>query len=122
MLLSPLFFSLNKIGFTVKYNQCVPLLQVHAINSVQNCKECSLTEHGTMCVNVGVKPMQEKMYTVQEVAQQLRVSERTVRNWIEQGDLIAFSIGKRGYRIGESDLIPFIGRRKQQSKDEGPPT
>lgn len=57
--------------------------------------------------------MQERMYTVQEVAQQLRVSERTVRNWIEQGELTAFSIGKRGYRIGESDLNAFINKRKQ---------
>ncbi len=62
--------------------------------------------------------MQEKMYTVQEVAQQLRVSEKTVRTWIEQGDLVAFSIGKRGYRIGESDLLAFIERRKQQSRGD----
>jgi len=61
--------------------------------------------------------MQEKVYTVQEVAQQLRVSEKTVRTWIDQGDLPAFSIGKRGYRISESDLLAFIERRKQQSRD-----
>ena len=61
--------------------------------------------------------MQERMLTVQEVAQQLRVSEKTVVNWIKQGDLIAFPIGKRGYRISESDLQDFIQRRKQQSRD-----
>jgi excisionase family DNA binding protein len=59
--------------------------------------------------------MQDKMYTVQEVAQQLRVSERTVRNWIEQGELVAFSIGKRGYRIAESDLNAFIAKRKRRT-------
>lgn len=59
--------------------------------------------------------MEDKMYTVQEVAQQLRVSERTVRKWVEDGDLPAFHIGKRGYRIRESDLIAFIERRTQQS-------
>jgi excisionase family DNA binding protein len=57
--------------------------------------------------------MQEKMYTVQEVAQQLRVSERTVRNWVERGELRVFRIGKRGYRISESDLQTFVDKRKQ---------
>ncbi len=37
----------------------------------------------------------EEVYTVQEVAQNLKVSERTVRNWIESRDLPAFPIGKR---------------------------
>ena len=61
--------------------------------------------------------MQEKMLTVQEVAQQLRVSEKTVVTWIKQGDLIAFPIGKRGYRISESDLLDFIERRKRMGRD-----
>jgi excisionase family DNA binding protein len=61
--------------------------------------------------------MQDKMYTVQEIAQQLRVSERTVRNWIESGELRAFAIGKRGYRIAESDLLAFIERRKHRQGD-----
>jgi len=60
--------------------------------------------------------MQERMFTVQEVAQQLRVSERTVRNWIEQDELPAFAVGKRGYRIAESDLIAFIEARKKRGK------
>jgi excisionase family DNA binding protein len=62
--------------------------------------------------------MQDRMYTVQEVAQQLRVSERTVRNWIEQNELPAFSIGKRGYRIAESDLNAFIAKRKRRADTE----
>lgn len=63
--------------------------------------------------------MEDKMYTVQEVAQQLRVSERTVRNWVESGELRVFRIGKRGYRISETDLLAFVERRKQQSMDGG---
>jgi len=55
----------------------------------------------------------EKMFTVQEVAQRLRVSERTVRNWVERGELAVFRIGKRGYRIAENDLNVFIEKRKQ---------
>jgi len=66
--------------------------------------------------------MQERMFTVQQVAQQLQVSDRTVRNWVERGELRVFRIGKRGYRIGESDLIEFIERRKQQNRDGGLPT
>ena len=60
--------------------------------------------------------MQDKMFTVQEVAQQLRVSERTVRTWIENEELPAFAIGKRGYRIAESDLLAFIEARKKRGK------
>jgi len=58
--------------------------------------------------------MEEEMYTVQEVAQQMKVSERTVRNWIEKEGLPAFPIGKRGYRIAKSDLLAFVDARKQQ--------
>ena len=72
-----------------------------------------MTERATMAINDGVAPMQERMFTVQEVAQQLRVSERTVRNWVERGELRVFRIGKRGYRIPESDLLIFIEKRKQ---------
>ena len=69
--------------------------------------------------------MEEEMYTVQEVAQQMKVSERTVRNWIEKEGLMAFPIGKRGYRIAKSDLFAFINSRKQQrhlSDQQGEPS
>jgi excisionase family DNA binding protein len=81
-----------------------------------------LTDNAKIGINNGVRPMQEKMFTVQQVAQQLQVSDRTVRNWVERGELRVFRIGKRGYRIAESDLISFIERRKQQNSDGGLPT
>jgi excisionase family DNA binding protein len=59
----------------------------------------------------------EEVYTVQEVAQNLKVSERTVRNWIESGELPAFPIGKRGYRISKADLQTFIDERKRRNLD-----
>jgi len=62
--------------------------------------------------------MQEKMFTVQEVATQLRVSDRTVRTWVEHGELPVFRIGKRGYRISESDLHVFIEKRKQPPQNK----
>jgi excisionase family DNA binding protein len=59
----------------------------------------------------------EEVYTVQEVAQYLKVSERTVRNWIESGELAAFPIGKRGYRISKADLQVFVDGRKKRKLD-----
>ncbi|HCF85889.1 MAG TPA: hypothetical protein DEV72_11875, partial [Ktedonobacter sp.] len=61
-------------------------------------------------------PMEE-VYTVQEVAQGLKVSERTVRNWIENGEPPAFPIGKRGYRISKADLQAFVDERKRRNLD-----
>ncbi len=60
--------------------------------------------------------MQDEVYTVQEVAQKMKVSERTVRNWIEKEGLPAFPIGKRGYRVSTSDLDTWVEGRKQQRK------
>jgi excisionase family DNA binding protein len=57
--------------------------------------------------------MPDEMFTVQEVAQQMKVSERTVRNWIEKEGLPAFPIGKRGYRVAKADLDVWVEARKQ---------
>jgi excisionase family DNA binding protein len=64
--------------------------------------------------------MPDDIYTVQEVAQQMKVSERTVRNWIEKEGLPAFPIGKRGYRVSKVDLDAWVEARKQsrQPSDE----
>jgi excisionase family DNA binding protein len=56
----------------------------------------------------------EKMLTVEEVAERMRVNEKTVRNWITSGELAAFPIGKRGYRISETDLHNFVEARKRK--------
>lgn len=58
-----------------------------------------------------------EVYTVQEVAQNYKVNERTVRNWIEKEGLKAIRIGKRGYRIEKEDLDKFIEQRKQPPID-----
>jgi excisionase family DNA binding protein len=57
--------------------------------------------------------LHDKLYTVSEVAKLLRVSEKQVRNWINKGELPAFSM-ERGYRIYEADLLAFIEKRKQR--------
>jgi len=61
--------------------------------------------------------MQERVFTVDEVAHQLRVDARTVRKWIRSGDLPAIDVGG-SYRIRESSLQDFIKRRE---KRDSPP-
>jgi excisionase family DNA binding protein len=61
----------------------------------------------------------DKMLTVEEVAERMRVNEKTVRNWITSGELAAFPIGKRGYRISETDLHNFVEARKRKLQRQG---
>ena len=61
----------------------------------------------------------DKMLTVEEVAERMRVNEKTVRNWITSGELAAFPIGKRGYRISEIDLHNFVEARKRKLQRQG---
>lgn len=49
----------------------------------------------------------EQYQTVKEVADRLKVSEATVRNWIKTGALRAIDIGK-GWRIADEDLNRFM--------------
>jgi excisionase family DNA binding protein len=51
----------------------------------------------------------EKQFTINEVAEMIRISERTVRRWIKSGRLRAIKIPGRGragveYRIPESAI------------------
>ena len=48
-----------------------------------------------------------RYYTIQEVAELLNVSHRTVRRWIANGDLIAHRVGGV-VRIAEDDLRAFL--------------
>jgi excisionase family DNA binding protein len=50
---------------------------------------------------------QIKFFTIAEVADRLRVSARTVRRWIENGELIAHRPGGI-VRVAESDLRAFL--------------
>jgi excisionase family DNA binding protein len=61
-------------------------------------------------------PEDEEMLTVEEVAKLLRVGEKTVRRWINNGDLIAIDVG-RGYRITRSNYEDFKRRRETGRKD-----
>ncbi len=52
-------------------------------------------------------------YSVTETAKFLKVSPRTVRRWIEKGDLTAHRFGRQ-IRITDSDLMAFIRQHREQ--------
>lgn len=58
----------------------------------------------------------DEMLTAEEVARIMKVSIKTVRNWVLSGELPTISIGSREYRISRRDLDAFIEkqRRKRQ--------
>lgn len=51
--------------------------------------------------------MDEKYFTVKELAERFRVSRQAVYDWINEGKLRAIRVGVR-VRIPESALIEFI--------------
>lgn len=51
--------------------------------------------------------MQDKLYTLQEVADYLRVTRQTIYNYVTAKKLKASKIGKE-YRVTEEDLQAFI--------------
>lgn len=49
------------------------------------------------------------LLTVQDVAETMKVSEKTVRRLIKRGDLSAYKVGERGQlRIKECDLEEYL--------------
>ncbi len=56
----------------------------------------------------------QKYYTLEEIAQILKVHRETVRRYIRKGDLKAARIGKE-YRVREDDLNTFYESKKKAS-------
>lgn len=67
--------------------------------------------------NVGDRLMQqdEEVYTTEEVAEKLRVTPKTVREWIQRGELKAIDAGQ-GYRIFKSDYEAFLENRRRRKE------
>ena len=57
-----------------------------------------------------------KLLTTDEVAVELKVHVKTVRDWIASGELEAIDLGQ-GYRIWRSDLMKFLNSRKRRRTD-----
>lgn len=53
-----------------------------------------------------------RFFTVDEVAAAMAVSPKTVRRWIEQGDLHAHRVG-RLVRISDDDIRTFSAARRK---------
>jgi excisionase family DNA binding protein len=51
------------------------------------------------------------LLTIDQTAEHLQVSTKTVRRWLKTGDLIAHRFGRQ-WRISESDLQVFIRMRR----------
>ena len=66
-----------------------------------------------------MQQVQEEYYTLEEVADRLKVSRRTVNRWIEDGELIAikFAPGRGHVRVAESDLKDFLKRHRTGRED-----
>lgn len=57
----------------------------------------------------------KEYYTVQEVAEMLKVTVQTVRNWYRSGDLTVMRAG-RAIRVKPADLDKFLKIRGQNQK------
>lgn len=58
--------------------------------------------------------MKDKLLTLKEVAERLRVSERSVFRYIHSGKLVASKIGY--WRISEKDLKDFLKQQNNTKK------
>lgn len=56
-------------------------------------------------------PQGEDWLTTDEIARDLKVNVKTVRNWINSGELAAIDVGGE-YRVARKDYEDFINRRK----------
>lgn len=54
-----------------------------------------------------------RMLTIEEAADLVAVSARTVRRWIEAGELVGHRFGRR-WRISRSDLSDFLNRHRDR--------
>ena len=58
----------------------------------------------------GTSPL-PSFYSVSETAKLLKVNPKTVRRWIENGDLTEHRFGRQ-IRISDSDLVAFIRQHR----------
>ncbi len=60
----------------------------------------------------------EEYLTVSQVAQELGISTKSVRNLIKRGELVAYRFIERDYKIERSDLVAFKESRRIPSSRE----
>jgi excisionase family DNA binding protein len=52
-----------------------------------------------------------RLRTIREAAERLKVSTRSIRRWIDLGEIPVFRLG-RAVRISEEDLQAFLNRNR----------
>lgn len=62
-----------------------------------------------------------RAYTVKRLATDWGCSARTIYSLIDAGDLVAFSIGKRGLRISEDEVQRWQNANSRRTKTENSP-
>ena len=55
----------------------------------------------------------DTLYTTEEVAEKLKLTPKTVREYIQRGELEAIDMGQ-GYRIYKRDLDTFLESRRRR--------
>ncbi len=53
-----------------------------------------------------------RMYSIKEIGPQVGVSSKTIRRWIERGELHVHRLGRR-LRISEDDLLAFLSKHRK---------
>ena len=74
-------------------------------DAIARCKEHNLVTSSN--ANVA-----KQFYSIAEVADLLNVHERTIRRWIDQGDIVAHRFGRQ-LRISRADLEAFVRLRRE---------
>jgi len=62
-----------------------------------------------------MQTVEETYFTVEEVAERLKVSHMTVYRWIKTGSLGAYKLGGE-FRITEGDIDQFLEERRFRAK------
>ena len=63
-------------------------------------------------VNACNAPIRKPFYTIADVADLVDVNERTIRRWIDEGELVAHRFGRQ-LRISHADLNAFVRARRE---------
>jgi excisionase family DNA binding protein len=58
----------------------------------------------------------DTLYTTEEVAKKLKITPKTVREYIQRGELEAIDMGQ-GYRIYKRDLDAFLESRRRRRSE-----
>ena len=63
--------------------------------------------------------MPETLLTIEQVAEQLQVSTRTVRRLMDRDEIKGFMIGKR-WRFTQSEVDAYVKRQQDEETDKRP--